>query len=96
MDALLDIGVGILHLIPLILVLYIPALLGMAMWTERGEGYRIKAILWFAIGFGAIVAVHIMMRSVSAVQVAEVIGLSLVQVAIALVLARLTVYQLAD
>jgi hypothetical protein len=95
-DALLDIGVGILHLIPLILVLYIPALLGMAMWTERGEGYRIKAILWFAIGFGAIVAVHIMMRSVSAVQVAEVIGLSLVQVAIALVLARLTVYQLAD
>jgi len=95
-DALLDIGVGILHLIPLILVLYIPALLGMATWSERGEGYRIKAILWFAIGFGAIVAVHIIMRSVSAVQVAEVIGLSLVQVAIALVLARLTVYQLAD
>jgi hypothetical protein len=95
-DALLDIGVGILHLIPLILVLYIPALLGMATWSERGEGYRIKAILWFAIGFVAIVAVHIMMRSVSAVQVAEVIGLSLVQVAIALVLARLTVYQLAD
>ena len=96
MDALLGIGVGILHLIPLILVLYIPALLGMATWSERGDGYRIKAILWFAIGFGAIVAVHIMMRSVSAVQVAEVIGLSLVQVAIALVLARLTVYQLAD
>jgi hypothetical protein len=95
-DALLGIGVGILHLIPLILVLYIPALLGMATWSERGDGYRIKAILWFAIGFGAIVAVHIMMRSVSAVQVAEVIGLSLVQVAIALVLARLTVYQLAD
>ena len=96
MDTLLEIGVGILHLIPLILVLYIPALLGMATWSERGEGYRIKAISWFAIGFGAIVAVHIMMRSVSAVQVAEVIGLSLVQVAIALVLARLTVYQLAD
>jgi hypothetical protein len=95
-DALLDIGVGILHLIPLILVLYIPALLGMATWSERGEGYRVKAILWFAIGFGAIVAVHIMMRNVSAVQVAEVIGLSLIQVAIALVLARLTVYQLAD
>jgi len=95
-DALLGIGVGILHLIPLILVLYIPALLGMATWSERGEGYRVKAILWFAIGFGAIVAVHIMMRSVSAVQVAEVIGLSLVQVAIALVLARLTVYQFAD
>jgi len=96
MDTLLDIGVGILHLIPLILFLYIPALLGMATWRERGEGYRIKTLLWFAIGFGAIVAVHIMMRSASVVQVAEVIGLSLVQVAIALGLARLTVYRLAD
>jgi hypothetical protein len=96
MDTLLDIGVGILRLIPLILLLYIPALLGMATWRERGEGYRIKSLLWFAIGFGAIVAVHIMMRSVSAVQIAEVIGLSLVQVAIALFLARLTVYRLAD
>jgi hypothetical protein len=95
-DTLLDIGVVILRLIPLILVLYIPALLGMATWRERGEGYRIKALLWFAIGFGAIVAVHIMMRSGSVVQVAEVIGLSLVQVAIAVLLARLTVYRLAD
>ena len=96
MDTLLDIAVGILRLIPLILVLYIPALLGMATWSERGEGYRIKATLWFAIGFGAIVAAHILMRSVSAVQVAEVVGLSLLQVAIALALARLTVYKLAD
>jgi hypothetical protein len=93
---LLDIGVGILHLIPLILVLYVPALLGMATWSEKGEGYRIKAILWLAIGFATIVAVHIMIRSVSAVQVAEVVGLSLVQMAMALVLARLTVYRLAD
>jgi hypothetical protein len=96
MDTLLDMGVGILHLIPLILLLYIPALLGMATWRERGGGYRIKAMLWFAIGFGAIVALHVMMRSVSPVQAAEVIGLSLVQIAIALVLARLTVYRLAD
>jgi hypothetical protein len=96
MDTLLDIGVGILRLIPLILLLYIPALFGMATWRERGEGYRIKSLLWFAIGFGAIVALHIIMRSVSAVQITEVIGLSLVQVAIALGLARLTVYQLAD
>jgi len=95
-DTLLDIGVGILRLIPLVLVLYIPALLGMATWRERGEGYRTKALLWFAIGFGAIVAIHIMMRSGSVVQVAGVIGLSLVQVGIALVLARLTVYRLAD
>ena len=96
MDTLLDIGVGILHLIPLILVLYVPALLGMATWSERGAGYRVKTLLWFGIGFGLIVVVHIMIRSVSALQVAEVIGLSLVQVAIALGLARLTVYRLAD
>ena len=96
MDTLLDVGVGILRLIPLILILYVPALLGMATWSERGEGYRIKALLWFAIGFGAVVALHVMMRSDSAVQTAEVIGLSLVQVAIALFLARLTVYRLAD
>jgi hypothetical protein len=95
-DTLLDIGVGILRLIPLILLLYIPALLGMATWRERGEGYRIKSLLWFAIGFGVIVAVHVMMRTISAVQIAEVIGLSLVQAVIALGLARLTVYRLAD
>lgn len=96
MDTLLDIGVGILHLIPLILVFYIPALIGMAIWSERGEGYRVKAVLWFAIGFGAIVALHVLFRSVSAVQVAEVVGLSLVQMAVALYLAALTVYKLAD
>ena len=96
MDTILDVAVGILRLIPLTLVLYVPALLGMATWSERGEGYRIKALLWFGVGFGAIVAVHILMRSVSAVQVAEVVGLSLLQVAIALALARLTVYRLAD
>jgi hypothetical protein len=96
MNTLLDIGVGILRLIPLILVLYVPALLGMATFRERGAGYRIKSLLWFVIGFGAIVAVHVMMRSVTAVQIAEVIGFSLVQVAIALGLARLTVYRLAD
>jgi hypothetical protein len=95
-DTALDIGVGILHLIPLILVFYIPALIGMAIWSERGEGYRVKAILWFAIGFGAIVALHILFRSVSAVQVAEVVGLSLIQMAVALSLAALTVYKLAD
>jgi hypothetical protein len=40
MDTLLDIGVGILNLIPLILLFYIPALLGMATWRERGEASR--------------------------------------------------------
>jgi len=93
---MLEIGVGILHLIPLILVFYIPALIGMAIWSERGEGYRVNAILWFAIGFGAIVALHLLFRSVSAVQVAEVVGLSLLQITVALSLAALTVYKLAD
>jgi hypothetical protein len=93
---MLDMGVGILRLIPLILVFYIPALIGMAIWSERGPGYRIKAILWFAIGFGAIVALHVLFRSVSAVQVVEVVGISLLQIAVALSLASLTVYKLAD
>ena len=96
MEILLDAGVGILHLIPLILAFYIPALLGMAIWSERGKGYRIKATLWFAIGFGAIVAMHVLFRSASAVQVAGVIGQSLIQIAIALYLAALTVNKLAD
>ena len=96
MDTLLDVGVGILRLIPLVLVLYVPALLGMATWSERGEGYRTKALLWFVIGFGAIVAVQVLFSSVSAVQVAGVVGLSLVQIAAALCLAALTVYKLAD
>jgi hypothetical protein len=81
MEAVLDIGVGILHLIPLILMFYIPALLGMATWSERGEGYRIKAILF---------------SSASAVQMAEVVGLSLIEMAVALYLAALTVNRLAD
>ena len=93
---MLDTGVGILRLIPLILAFYIPALFGMATWRERGEGYRIKALLWFAIGFGAIVAMHVLFRSASAVQVAGVIGLSLIQIATALYLATLTVNKLAD
>ena len=37
-------------MIPLILLLYIPALLGMATLRERGAGYRIKSLLWFVIG----------------------------------------------
>ena len=96
MESMLGIAVAILHLIPLILAFYIPALLGMATWSERGAGYRIKALLWFAIGFGAIVAVHLLLRSVSAVQVAEVIGLSVIEIALALYLAALTVSKLAD
>jgi hypothetical protein len=96
METTLDTGVGILRLIPLILAFYIPALFGMATWRERGEGYRIKALLWFAVGFGAIVAVQILFSSVSAVQMVGVVALSLVQISAALSLAALTVYKLAD
>ncbi len=96
MEIFLRIGVEVLRLVPLILALYIPALLGVAIWRERGEGYRAKALLTFALGFGAIVAVQLLLRSVSAAQVAATIGLSLVQIAAALALAALTVYKLAD
>jgi hypothetical protein len=93
METMLDMGVGILRLIPLILTFYIPALFGMATWSE---GDRSRAILWFAIGFSAIVAVQILFSSVSAVQIVWVVALSLVQMAAALSLAALTVYKLAD
>ena len=92
----MKVGVEVLRLVPLILALYIPALMGVAIWSECGEGYRAKALLTFALGFGAIVAVQLVFRSVSAAQVAATIGLSLVQIAAALALAALTVYKLAD
>jgi hypothetical protein len=93
METMVDIGVGILRLIPLILAFYIPALFGMATWSE---GVRTRAILWFAIGFGAIVAVQVLFSGASAVQMLWIVGLSLVQIAAALCLAALTVYKLAD
>jgi hypothetical protein len=95
-ETLLRLGVEVLRLVPLILAFYIPALLGVAIWKERGAGYRTKALLTFSLGFGAIVAVHVILRSVSALQVAGVIALSLVQISAALALAALTVYKLAD
>lgn len=93
---MLDIGVGILRLIPLILVFYIPALVGMAIWSERGEGYRLKAMLWFAIGFGTIVSLLVLFSGASGFEAAAILGLSLAQILAALVLAALTVYKLAD
>jgi hypothetical protein len=93
MEAILDMGVVILRLIPLILAFYIPALFGTATWSE---GARTRAILWFAIGFGAIVAVQVLFSGASAVQMLWIVALSLVQIAAALCLAALTVYKLAD
>jgi hypothetical protein len=96
MEILLQIGVEVLRLIPLILAFYIPALLGVAIWSERGPGYRPKTVLMLVLGFGAVIAVQLIFRSVSAAQVAETVGLSLVQISAALALAALTVYKLAD
>lgn len=96
MEDLLDIGVALLRLVPSILAFYIPALIGMAIWSERGEGYKVKALLWFAIGFGLIIALQVVITGASALQAATLLALSLVQVGVALSLAALTVYKLAD
>ena len=96
MEILLQAGVEVLRLVPLILAFYVPALLGVAIWSERGPGYRPKATLMFVLGFGAIIAVQLMFRSISAMQMAATVGLSLVQISAALTLAAVTVYKLAD
>jgi ACR3 family arsenite efflux pump ArsB len=96
METFLGFTVEALRLIPLILAFYIPALIVMALIRERGEGYRVKAALVFIAGFGGIVALQLLLRSVSTLQAVETIGLSLVQVAVALLCAAFTVYKLAD
>lgn len=85
-----------MRLIPLILIFYIPALIGTVIWKEKSESYRVKAAIWYALGFGGIVVIHVMLRSVSALQVAQTLTISLVQIAVALALAAFTVYRLAD
>ena len=96
METIIGVVVGLLRLVPPVLVFYMPALPGVVIWKERSESYRIKAGLWFVIGFGIIVAIRLILRSTSALQITEVIALSLVEMALALVLAYLTVYKLAD
>ena len=96
MDTFIGFGVEVLRLVPLILAFYVPALIGMAILKERGESYRLKAALVFLAGFGGIVALQLLARSASALQVVETVGLSLVQIALALFFAALTVYKLAD
>jgi hypothetical protein len=96
MDTFIGFGVELLRLVPLILAFYVPALMGIVIWKERGESYRIKAALVFLVGFGGIIALQLLLRSASALQAAEAIGLSLVQITAALFFAALTVYKLAD
>jgi hypothetical protein len=89
-------GVEVLRLVPLILAFYVPALLGVVLLKERGEGYKVKATVVFLVGFGGIVTLQLLLRNASALQVAGTVGLSLVQIATALFIAVLTVYKLAD
>lgn len=96
MDVLIGFGVEVLRLVPLILAFYVPALIGMVLLKERGEGYKSKAALIFAVGFGGLVILQLLLRSASALQVAQTMVLSLIQVAVALLFAALTVYKLAD
>jgi type II secretory pathway component PulF len=96
MDTFIGFGVEVLRLVPLILAFYVPSLIGMAILKERGESYRLKAALVFLAGFGGIVALQLLARSASALQVVGTVGLSLVQIALALFFAALTVYKLAD
>lgn len=88
--------VQVLRMVPLILVFYIPSLMAAATWKERGEGYKVKAALWLALSCAAVLFVQLLVRSVSTLQVAATVGISLAQLAVALVLATLTVYKLAD
>lgn len=96
MDIFLNIAVELMRLIPLILLFYIPAMIGTVIWRERSEAYQTKAGIWYALGFGGILAIHLIFRSVSAIQIAETLAISLVQIAAALMLAFFTVYKLAD
>ncbi len=96
MDNITGIGVEILRLVPLILAFYVPALMGIVLLKERGEGYKVKSALVFLVGFGGIIALQLLLRSAPAPQVVQTVGLSLVQIAAALILAALTVYKLAD
>ena len=92
MDTFIGFGIEVLRLVPLILAFYVPALMGVVILKERGESYKIKAALVFLLGFGGIVGLQLLLRSASTLQVTQTIGLSLVQVAAALLFAALTVY----
>jgi hypothetical protein len=96
MEIFIGFGVEVLRLVPLTLAFYVPALVGVVLIRERGEGYKVKAALLFLVGFGGLVALQLLLRSGSALQVTQTLVLSLVQIAAALIFAVLTVYKLAD
>ena len=88
--------VGLFRLVPLMLVFYIPALIGVVLWSERPEAYRLKAGLWFVLGCGGILAIQVVFTSNSYAQTLTTLGTSMIQIAAALGLAAFTVYKLAD
>lgn len=96
MELLVNTLAQLLRLVPLALAFYIPALMGVVILRERGEAYRLKAILVLAIGCGVIIAIHFMLLDASVLQVLETLLISLVQISAALALAFFTVYRLAD
>ena len=93
---MISVAVEVLRLVPLILAFFIPALVGMALLKERGEGYKVKVTLVFLVGFGSIIGIQLLIRNVSTLQMLATIGVSLTQVAAALLIAAFTVYKLAD
>jgi hypothetical protein len=96
METLIGFGIEILRLVPLVLVFYVPALMGVVLLKERGESYRVKVVLVFLVGFGGVVALQLLLRNASALQTIETLLVSLVQIVAALFFAALTVYKLAD
>ena len=92
----MDVVVVVLRLVPMTLAFFVPAMIGTVIWREKDAGHRVQALLWFAVGFGLLTVVYIVFTSTSAPQVATTLGLAVVQILAALVLARLTVYKLAD
>ncbi len=96
MEDVVDVVVVLLRLVPMTLAFFVPALIGTVIWREQDAGHRVQALLWFAVGFGLLTVVYIVFTSSTAPQVATTLGLSVVQILAALVLARLTVYKLAD
>ena len=96
MDTFIGFGIEVLRVVPLILAFYVPALMGVVILKERGESYKIKAALIFLLGFGGVVGLQLLLRAATSLQVTQTIGLSLVQIATALLFAALTVYKLAD
>ena len=96
METLIGFGIEILRLVPLVLVFYVPALIGVVLLKERGESYKIKIVLVFLVGFGGVVALQLLLRSASALQTIETVLVSLVEIVAALFFAALTVYKLAD